>query len=127
MGWRSWFGLEPVTEQPKVVSIRFPLNKEVARDITGFNFQRTFKCSCVNEFTENPTQITIRTRTDRSDGPSNFLSYPDGHKQVGHSQVDSDLLSWNGLLEERGWDSSPVKCPACKAGVDLKTYKESRR
>lgn len=126
MGWKTWLGLEPdeakTVVQPKML---FALPKEVARELKGFEYRRAFECSACE--TDKKTQISIRSREDRMDGPSNFLPYPVGHKLAGHSQVESGQLTWNGLLEERGWDSDPVRCPACKAGMSLADYKAARR
>ena len=110
---------------------RLGLKKEAARQLPGFEHHRRFSCACTvtGEASDDAqrTSITIRSRTARADGPSNFLPYPPGHRLAGHSQVAATELNWAGLLEERGWDSNPVRCPACKAGLTVQAYKSARR
>jgi hypothetical protein len=31
------------------------------------------------------------------------------------------------MLEERGWKSQPVTCPACQAGLSVEKFKAMRR
>lgn len=101
-----------------------PLTSEEVRDYAEkFKFVRTFTCgmkTCT-------AQLRLRCRENRGDGPSNFVPYPPNHKSAGHSQIPSALLNWNGLVEERGWTSDPVRCPACQRGMTVAQYKAARR
>jgi hypothetical protein len=96
-----------------------------------FQFRRTWTCA-------NPVMVdgvkaqcgatlTIRARADRAEGPSNFVPYPTGHRYAGHSALPSDALTWNGLAAERGWETDPVTCRACQAGLTVDEYKQARR
>lgn len=100
---------------------RVPITRgEAARVGATMQFGRTWQCRC-------GAVIRIRARVDRADGPSNFAAYPPGHRLAGHSRIPSDLLSWAGMLEERGWKSQPVTCPACQAGLSVEKFKAMRR
>lgn len=101
--------------------VRNPLTPQEARSARRtFQFRQNWQCKCGAE-------LTIRAKEDRSSGPSNFVPYPEGHRHEGHSQVMSGALTWDGLAEERGWQTRPTKCPACVAGVSVAKYKELRR
>ena len=95
---------------------RTPLTPDEARYAARvFQFVKDFECGC-------GAHLKIRTKEDRSSGPSNFQ--PDAQ---GHSKVPSGLLTWDGLAEERGWKVRPTMCPACQRGLTVDQYKRLRR
>jgi len=105
----------------KTGGMRIPITPvEAQRAGRAFQHRREWDCPC-------GAQLKIRGREDRSSGPSNFQPFPVGHAYAGHSQVSSGALSWNGLAEERGWKTDPVKCPACQHGVSVEGYRQARR
>lgn len=102
-------------------TVRTPLTPEEARERGSvMRHQREWECSC-------GAKLRIRARDSRSEGASNFVPFPKGHKYVGHSQIPTTFLSWNGMAVERGWSTDPVKCPACVRGMPLKEYKHRKR
>lgn len=68
-------------------------------------------------------KLKIRSRDPRGPEESNFQLFPEGHIYEGHSILPAHLLNWKGLAEERGWQVSPVQCPACQRGMTMKQYK----
>lgn len=98
---------------------------EVARAGVTLLFSRSWLCAFCG------AQMRIRAREDRQGGPSNFTAYPPNYpieKLRGHATLGSEFLTWNGLAEERGWQTTPkVKCPACVRGMTREEYKRSRR
>lgn len=83
--------------------VSLPIRKEVARELGGFDYKSTWTCyKCLSN-------LRIRARVDRADGPSNFVALPNGH-----SKLPAHELNWNGLAEERGWLTDPPTCPKCK-------------
>lgn len=103
-------------------TVRVPLTPEEARERgSRMQYRREWECGC-------GARLAIRAKDDRMDGASNFAPFPEGHKHEGHSQILSGQLSWNGMAEERGWQTGEVvKCPACQAGVSLSDYKATKR
>ena len=92
----------------------------VGRAARSMAYRRTWACGC-------GATMTIRAREDRRAGPSNYAAYQVGHPLAGHAQLPSSSLTWNGLLEERGWRAEPVTCPACLAGMSVRAYKARGR
>lgn len=101
---------------PKGVTQRVPLTKEeVVRSGKVYRFSKTWQCSCGAE-------LKIRSKQGHNNGPSNFVEGARGHATLSPGQ-----LTWDGLAEERGWMTTPVKCPACRRGLSVSAYKEARR
>ena len=100
-----------------VVPLTLTEAREAART---FGFRRLWICAC-------GATLTIRAKEDRPEGPTNFRPYPPTHRSAGHTQVASTFLTWNGLAEERGWLSDPVRCPACRVGLSREAYRQARR
>jgi hypothetical protein len=114
MGFMDWL-------RPSPSSVVVPLTtQEVQTAARTFEFQRIWTCRC-------GAQLKIRAREDRSSGPSNFTAYPKGHLRAGHATLPSLALTWAGLAEERGWQTDPVRCPACQRGMTVASYKHARR
>jgi hypothetical protein len=88
---------------------------ETAAAKAAFEYRRVWTCPC-------GAQLRIRAREARADGPSNFRMGPGGH-----AVLPSSDLTWNGLAEERGWQTDPVCCPACQRGMSVAAYKDARR
>lgn len=85
---------------------------EPVRTLEPFAHARSFQCTC-------GSTLTVRTRTPRAEGPSNFIvDINPKHRSFGHSLIPSGRLNWEGLREERGWerDGDLVVCPACAQG-----------
>lgn len=100
---------------------QIPISPQVVEALgKSFEFVRVWQCGC-------GAKLKIRAREARKDGPSNLTVYPEWHKLGGHSIVPSGMLTWNGLAEERGWQTDPVLCPACQAGMTVAEYKAARR
>lgn len=91
---------------------------DVARVIPGFDHARAFTCAtCASNEEQSAASIRVRSREPRAEGASNYAP-----------GVPSGDLNWLGLLEERGWRTSPhVVCPACQAGLSLQDFKDTRR
>lgn len=101
--------------------VRVPLTPDEAREQgSKMPFRREWECAC-------GATLKIRAEEDRQEGHSNYVPFPSGHPLEGHSQIRTISLNWNGLAEERGWGTDPVKCPACRAGMSVKEYKEAKR
>lgn len=101
----------PFRSAKTVTVLSQPINKDVARTISGFSFRRVWTCASCS------AQIAIRARDPREDGPSNFTP------QKSHGE-----LNWNGLAVEAGWVLDPyVMCPACRRGMTIAEYKEHRK
>lgn len=112
MGWRD-------VAKRRVKFVRIPMTPTEARAAgKTFVFVRTWLCGC-------SATITVRARENRVSGPSNFQPSLDP-RLAGHATVSSLALTWNGLLEERGWLSVPVTCPACQAGLSVPAFKAQR-
>ncbi|MGH9256589.1 MAG: hypothetical protein ACRD3C_18670 [Vicinamibacterales bacterium] len=121
----------------RTASVRTPLTDTEVREMgSKFPFVRTWVCvgrGCDTRppnrgLARRPATLTIRSEIDRSRGPSNYEAYPASHPtKAGHATLPSHMLNWNGLVEERGWGSNPVLCPACTRGLSVRDYKEQRR
>lgn len=124
MQWlRRMFGQDgPPPAEPRV-TVRLP--KETVADLTGFTFSAEWTCEGACAQNLQPTKLRIRARQDRAAGPSNFEAYPKRHRFAGTSKLPSHELTWNGLAEERGWQTTPkVLCPACLEGaVSVEEYR----
>ena len=94
-----------------------PLTSDEVRELKGFDFKREFFCSKCR------ARLSIRSRDERDDGPSNFSHFPYPHKLAGHATLPAHLLNWKGLVEERGWKVEPVVCPACQKGVSVREFR----
>lgn len=103
-------------------TVRTPLTPEEARAAARrYEFVRLWECHC-------GARLKIRSREDRSSGPSNFDPYLPGHPRAGHSRLPSGALTWDGLAEERGWKTTPrTICPACAAKLPMAVYKDAKR
>jgi len=106
-----------------------PITPVEVRDLSGtMKYHVTWVCTgpkcTIGKPGHEPKKatITIHARDERPDGPSNFVAV-----KGGHSKLPSSDLTWNGLIEERGWKSNPVLCPACQRGMTIREYKEHRR
>lgn len=100
---------------------RTPLTPDEVRDVAaGMQYRAEWHCPC-------GANLRIRARDSRRTGPSNFVVFPENHPRAGHSQIASSQLNWNGLAEERGWGTDPVKCPACIQHMSVADYKRSRK
>jgi len=100
--------------------------QEVAQAAKSFKFRKVW--TCTGNHPDRPVTLTIRSRQPRSDRPTNFVAFPDGHENAGHSVMPAWALTWDGMAEERGWQTIPdVKCPACVAGMALRDFKAKRR
>lgn len=101
-----------------------PLTPEEARHAARtFSHRRTWVCRC-------GATLTVRARDSRADGPSNYQVCPPDFPIVrmrGHSLLPSGDLTWNGLAAERGWESDPVRCPACQRGMTVSDYRVAKR
>lgn len=98
-----------------------PLTPEELREAARtFQFRHTWTCAC-------GATLVIRSREDRSAGPSNFKAYPPGHVLAGHATLPSGVLTWDGMAEERGWLTRPTQCPACQQGITVSELKTRRR
>ncbi len=119
MRWNI-FAKSDVSEQG-ARRVRLAIPAEHVETITRrFLFAHEWICAC-------GATLRIRSKEDRSTGPSNFVAFPAGHKLAGHSQVPSGGLTWDGMAEERGWQTRGTKCPACLAGLSVADYKQTRR
>ena len=114
---RTRAALPPTSLEARSVPVPPALVETAA---TGMRFVRAWTCAC-------GARIQIRSRGDRSEGSPNFYPQPPGHRYAGHSVLPSELLTWAGMLEERGWESNPVRCPACRRGMTVSEYKRARR
>lgn len=102
-------------------TVRVPLTPEEAREQgMKFVYRRVWECSC-------GAILRIRAKDSRREGPSNYEPFPENHPRAGHSQILSSQLTWNGLAEERGWLTDPIKCPACRLGMSRAEFKEAKR
>lgn len=98
-------------------TVRTPLTPQEARE-TGatMQYRRQWECGC-------GARLSIRAKDSRRDGPSNYVASP-----AGHSVVPAGQLTWNGMAEERGWQTGEViRCPACRQGMTVHEYKQMRR
>lgn len=117
-------------EQKITPGVSFTSRKEILDAIAGtMRFVKRWECGC-------GAGITIKADKERGTGSSNFegvhtaetiKKYGLEKRMIGHSIVQSGLLNWNGLLEERGWQSNPVICPACLNGMSLSDFKAAVR
>lgn len=85
-------------------------------------FARHWQCPC-------GAKLTVRSATERDDGPSNFRLHTDPSQTTfGHATVPHGRLNWAGLAEERGWLTGAdgrLRCTACALGYP--TLSEWRR
>lgn len=113
--------------------LTIPVQGQLMDDINSgklpFNFSCIFTCAC-------GANLKLRKREDRDYGPSNYKGvhttltvqqFGLPQDRIGHSIVPHGQLNWKGIAEENGWDTDPIKCPACKAGLSLEDYKEKVR
>lgn len=122
--------------------VRTPLTRTEAATKPGFVHVRVWTCTghgcnaAPPGTPARPAQLTLRRREDLPDWPSNFGGVHTAEsvrkarlhaRQIGHSIVPSETLNWNGLAEERGWTTAPVRCPACQAGVSVAEFRAARR
>lgn len=105
------------------------LSRQVAADAVGFDYAHAWTCSTCRptEAHPIPMMLRIRCRENRPDGPSNYVVDADGSRRSGHATVPTHQLTWNGMAEERGWSTDPVRCPACLAGLTVDAFKRQRR
>lgn len=83
-----------------------------SRTLAPFGYSRGWQCTC-------GSKLTIKLRTDRANGPSNFIvDINPKNRTFGHGLIPPGRLNWEGLREERGWerDGDGVTCPACAMG-----------
>ncbi len=109
-----WSFLKKLRNGTAVVST--PLTPEEAREIQGFGYRREWRCGC-------GARLAIRSRAPHEDhvGPNIEI------KQDGHATLQPHQMTWAGLVKERGWNTDPVECPACKLGLSVPHYKDLRR
>jgi hypothetical protein len=104
----------------RVPSVITPLTSaDVLASAEKFKFVHAWRCGC-------GAQLRIRTAEPRAVDSNWNGDRPDRHGQR-HSVVAAGLLSWDGLANERGWETNPTRCPACVAGLPLATFKAVRR
>lgn len=99
-------------------TIKTPITQaEVKEMAPTLPFVREWFCVKCN------ARLKIRCESDHANGPSNFVMYPPSHRLSGHATLPSGELTWNGMVEERGWKAEPkVVCPACRRGLTVQQY-----
>ena len=111
--------------------VSLPIDKAKVEEIAGgMPFKRTWECEhCMEKGADKPSQLAIRARENREDGPSNYQLETDGTKiNYMHATLPTHKLTWNGMAEERGWQVSPtVKCPACQHNMSRDLFKKMVR
>lgn len=125
---RIWTPLTQRLEAPRR-GIVLAMSKEVGETAdTRFKHRCTVTCGC-------GAQLKIRSTIPHDGGPSNFYPYPNTkdmpEKLRGASRLPVELLTWAGMVEERGWKvhSYPnhVECPACQRGLTMREFKDLKR
>lgn len=98
---------------------RETLRDPAGREIPPFEFGYEWHCGC-------GARLFVRSRTARDEGPSNFDPARQDPARPELKQQPS-TLNWAGLAAERGWQTDPVVCPACQAGLSLAEFKARKR
>lgn len=97
--------------------LRLQLPKESVEEVLGKSMRYRAKWTCTGPCAlreEGPNCLKIRCKDDRPSGVSNFVVDRDPKSpRFGHATLQSHLLNWNGMAEERGWETNPVMCPNC--------------
>jgi len=106
-----------IGQAPSVITPLTP--DEVRTSAAKFQHVRTWRCGC-------GAQLRIRSVEPRAEASNWAGDAPDRYGQR-HSVVPAGLLSWEGLANERGWETTPTRCPACQAGLPLAVFKAQRR
>lgn len=107
-----------------------PLTPAETRAIkASMAYRRAWTCTC-------GAQLRIRARETRADGPSNYQGVHTAQSVrassvpasfIGHSIVAHGDLNWSGLAEEQGWQTDPIRCPACQRRLTVSAFKDARR